>query len=571
MSISDKLLDFVKYANFSNDNISYLKSELGRTNKQLIRDSFELLRNTLKLYKKNSNMSLIIYNTINFIIVLCYKEIFTSEQIEINKKRIKKIRNLLYPYVNDNELNLKSIDLLDEIILDKSINTLQLTKLIKELIDRLEDIDIIKKFINLNKAVISESTELFDYVFNKTIDALKDDNRDAYYYITLLKIMYNTKVNKNNYLNQLHQFEKDIITDEINHILDGDKRPYDGDRILDKYGIITNPSIMLIPNQSIISSKEPIITIDSKNASLKDDAISVKKDGNKYIVSIYITNPTEIIKMGSHVDKDACNNFKSMYLPRNRVHMFNKKIESHISLDKNKCKNVFALEVVINDSGELIDYYLKKYTIIVSDNLTYSYVDSILNNSRKNDDLYFINTLNSLAKAIRNNNNKKTEYWKLKDNANNVSERSESECLISEFMILYNRLIAEIAKKEKIPYVYRGKEKEYISDLMLDLGIDIDNKTQKILSSLFLESEYSKEPTFHYGLGFDCYSHSTDPGRRYVDLYNQYLMNMYYFGKYNKDNFDYEKFDMLIEYFNKRARELSLMHAEYIRSLSLKK
>lgn len=571
MSISDKLLDFVKYANFSNDNISYLKSELGRTNKQLIRDSFELLRNTLKLYKKNSNMSLIIYNTINFIIVLCYKEIFTSEQIEINKKRIKKIRNLLYPYVNDNELNLKSIDLLDEIILDKSINTLQLTKLIKELIDRLEDIDIIKKFINLNKAVISESTELFDYVFNKTIDALKDDNRDAYYYITLLKIMYNTKVNKNNYLNQLHQFEKDIITDEINHILDGDKRPYDGDKILDKYGIITNPSIMLIPNQSIISSKEPIITIDSINTSLKDDAISVKKDGNKYIVSIYITNPTDIIKMGSHVDKDACNNFKSMYLPRNRVHMFNKKIESHISLDKNKYKNVFALEVVINDSGELIDYCFKKNTIIVSDNLTYSYVDSILNNSRKNDDLYFINTLNSLAKAIRNNNNKKTEYWKLKDNANNVSERSESECLISEFMILYNRLIAEIAKKEKIPYVYRGKEKEYISDLMLDLGIDIDNKTQKILSSLFLESEYSKEPTYHYGLGFDCYSHSTDPGRRYVDLYNQYLMNMYYFGKYNKDNFDYEKFDMLIEYFNKRARELSLMHAEYIRSLSLKK
>lgn len=571
MSISDKLLDFVKYANFSNDNISYLKSELGRTNKQLIRDSFELLRNTLKLYKKNSNMSLIIYNTINFIIVLCYKEIFTSEQIEINKKRIKKIRNLLYPYVNDNELNLKSIDLLDEIILDKSINTLQLTKLIKELIDRLEDIDIIKKFINLNKAVISESTELFDYVFNKTIDALKDDNRDAYYYITLLKIMYNTKVNKNNYLNQLHQFEKDIITDEINHILDGDKRPYDGDKILDKYGIITNPSIMLIPNQSIISSKEPIITIDSKNTSLKDDAISVKKDGNKYIVSIYITNPTEIIKMGSHVDKDACNNFKSMYLPKNRIHMFNEKIESHISLDKNKSRNAFVLEVVINDSGELIDYHLKKYTIIVSDNLTYSYVDSILNNSRKNDDLYFINTLNSLAKAIRNNNNKKTEYWKLKDNANNVSERSESECLISEFMILYNKLIAEIAKKEKIPYVYRGKEKEYISDLMLDLGIDIDNKTQKILSSLFLESEYSKEPTFHYGLGFDCYSHSTDPGRRYVDLYNQYLMNMYYFGKCNKDNFDYEKFDMLIEYFNKRARELSLMHAEYIRSLSLKK
>ncbi len=569
MSTNNKLLEFVKYANYSDNNISYLKEELGRTNKQLIRDSFELLKSSIKLYDKSEHISLIIYNTINFIVLLCSREIFTSDQIEINKERIKTIRNLLYPYVNDNEINLKSIDLLDEIILDKTASISQLINLIKELINRFEDIDIIKKFINLNKAVVTESTELFNYVFDKLIDALDDDNRDAYYYITLLKLTYSTKVNKNNYLNRLHRFEKDIITEEIEYILSGDKRPYNGKQILDKYGIITNPAVSLITPKTKSSSKDRIITIDAKGTFLKDDAISVKKDGNKYIVKIYITNPTRIVQRGSRVEKDAWNNFKSMYLPYNRIHMLNEKVEANISLDKNKYREVFVLETIINDSGELLDYFFYKDVIKVSDNFTYSYADTIIKNAHKDDSLYFIKTLYYLAEALRNNNNKKIEYWKLKDDANKAGERTVSEKLISEYAILYGRLIAETARDNNIPYIYRGKDEEYITSLMKQQGIDIDKRIQKILSSLFLDSKYSSKPIFHHGLGFDCYSHSTDPGRRYVDLQNQYLMDDYYFGRKNKDDFDYEWFNNQIEYFNKRDRELALMQAEYIRSLHL--
>ena len=138
-------------------------------------------------------------------------------------------------------------------------------------------------------------------------------------------------------------------------------------------------------------------------------------------------------------------------------------------------------------------------------------------------------------------------------------------------MILYNRLIAETAKEEKIPYIFRGKDEEYMTNLVKELGIDIDKRMEKILSGLFLDSIYSKDPICHHGLGFECYSHSTDPGRRYVDFFNQHLMDEYYFNKNNKDNFDYDKLDLFIEYFNKRDRELSLMQAEYVRSLHLNK
>ena len=77
------------------------------------------------------------------------------------------------------------------------------------LINRQEDIYIIKRFISLNCTIITDSTELFDFVFNKTIKALKEDNRDVYYYISLLKLFHNSKINKDNYITRLNKFGKD--------------------------------------------------------------------------------------------------------------------------------------------------------------------------------------------------------------------------------------------------------------------------------------------------------------------------------------------------------------------------
>ena len=571
MSTDPKLIEFVKKNIYSDYNITDLKSNLGRTNKQLIRDSFEMLKSTIKLYDKNVQDSLIIYNTIQFIILLCSKEIFSESEIEINKERVRRVKKLLLQYINDNEINAFSYDLLD-IITDKVIDSTQLKKLIMALINRQEDIYIIKRFISLNCTIITDSTELFDFVFNKTIKALKEDNRDVYYYISLLKLFHNSKINKDNYITRLNKFGKDIITEEIYNILDGDNIPYNCDKIFDKYGIVKDPAISLIKPKDYLRSNEKIITIDPKNTYLKDDAISIKEDGNKFIVRIYITNPTGIIRKGSRADKDACNNFQSMYLPKRKIRMLNEKVEANVSLTKGRPRDVFILETVINDSGELIDYYLLKDTVVISDNLSYKYADKILQTAKKDDELYFLNKLRDLANALKKNNNKKTEYWKLKDELKeNETERTESELLISEYMILYGRLIATIAKDEGIPYIYRGKDEEYISTLMKEMGIDIDKRTQKLLSNLYLDSKYSSKPIFHHGLGFECYSHSTDPGRRYVDLYNQYLMNDYYFNRHSKKNFDYDNLDLMIEYFNKRSRELSLMQTEYIKSLYLNK
>ena len=44
MGRSNKLLNFIKYSNFSEDNINYLMEDTGKNITQLIRDSFELIK-----------------------------------------------------------------------------------------------------------------------------------------------------------------------------------------------------------------------------------------------------------------------------------------------------------------------------------------------------------------------------------------------------------------------------------------------------------------------------------------------------------------------------------------------
>ena len=93
---------------------------------------------------------------------------------------------------------------------------------------------------------------------------------------------------------------------------------------------------------------------------------------------------------------------------------------------------------------------------------------------------------------------------------------------------------------------------------------------KKILKGIYLESKYTHIPTYHNGLGVECYSHSGDPSRRFGDLYNQYLMHQFYFNDIDIA-FDYDDFLKQIEYFNQRNEELALMKSEYTRQYRLTK
>lgn len=575
MSSDPRIFNFILYGNFTNEAIDLYLEDTGCSKRLMLKDVYRALLTDLNTFKNDDYHTTIIKNGVDLFCLLCDTINFTREEVDVNRKRIKKLREPILIILKDNSNStlLDSANQLDEIVLDKNIDADALTKLIITLIDKKEDVDIIKKFLNINKeTLMTKNNELFDYVFFKAIRALETESRDIYYYITLLKLLYSSKIDKDKYLRFLHNStsKNNLFSYEIYLIINGVKRGLSTDEILEKYGIITN-----IPNGPIIKVKglardENIITIDGTKTFLRDDGLSIRKDGNKYIVGIYVADAARSIPKNSDLDLNARNNYKCLYWKGSRTRMFPSKVENALSLNEGKQRGVITLYVVLNDSGEILDYYIENNNIVVSQNLTYMQTEDILEHLYTNGFERRINELFTIAKALECKNQNKEAYWQKKERSKKLEkyQKLKSDVIVREFMSLYNFLTSKIAKDEGIPFYYRIQDDEYISGIVEDMGMYVDDYTRKILDNVYLESVYSTVPSKHAGLGYPYYGHSSDPLRRYPDFQNQYLFHQFLFKDMECD-FDEYEFEEMAKYFNQRSIELSLMKGEFERETRL--
>ena len=574
MSDLDRFNNFIFKGNFDDNAILEIEEKLSINNKQLIRKCFKSLNYSIGVLKNEEFHINRLEKLTQIICILCDSEDFTEEEAINYRIKIKKIRESVLAYSNKfkNDRLLECANRLDEVILDKNIKVDELIELIKALIDKKEDINIIKKFLNTNKgALIIENNKLFDYSFNYALDSLILNDNSIYYYIALLKIFYSSKIDKDKYIKKLNDIsdDKNEFANEIYNIIHGVKRSLTPEEILDKYGIVKNPQEFKINIPKDILSNDRILTIDSESTRVRDDAISIKKDGNNTIIGIYIADPGKYIKQDSIVDINARNNFKnfntvSRILPYDTENLF--------SLNKNKVRPVLSLYVVFDESYQIKDYKIIENYIIVKDNISFSKSDLIVENKLNYEYQSDLCNLYNLADILELQNHKKVDYWKKKDNGSLEKDYTDhkSDIIIRELMVLYNNLIATIACNNSIPYVYRTQHKSYLDSLIKKMDIEIDESMEKVLKSIYLTSKYSHIPLYHNGLNIKIYSHSTDPLRRYPDLYNQLLLHSFYFNDIDF-NFNYEEYVNLINYFNERSTEIALMKSEYNRAMKLLK
>ena len=571
-----KMLNFINKGQFDDNNIYDYQLDLELNDKRLIRDSFVFLKYLITNYDNNEYDDNLLKNTVELISIMCDKTEFNEDEIIVNRKRIKRARESILAFGNKNKNNklLEIANKLDEIVLDKNINLDDLIMLIKELIDRKEDVNIIKKLLNTNKGIIIiNRNTIFDYVFDKAMDSIIYNDSDIYYYIALLKIFYSTNIDKKKYINILNKkIPSNEFSNELYLLIHGVKRALQPNEIVNKYGILTDLDTdnIILPNKKTVN--ERIITIDSFNTKLRDDALSIRKDGNNYILGIHITNPGKYIEVDSMIDYQAKNNFKNMYMQHRGTRILPNNLENTFSLNENELKPVLTMYVVFDSSFKIKDYYIKENIIKISDNLAHEQCDSLIDERYKNDLSTILNNLFYLAKDLDSKNKKKKEYWNKKTTGSldNENISFKSDMIVSELMVLYNSLIATIACDNNIPYIYRTQNNSYILNLANKLDIELDESTKNIINNIYLPSKYSSIPLYHHGLNISTYSHSADPLRRYADLYNQYLLHLFYF-KDKEFDFDYDEYLRLIEYANKRSMELSLFKGEYSRALKLEK
>ena len=315
-------------------------------------------------------------------------------------------------------------------------------------------------------------------------------------------------------------------------------------------------------------TNERIFTIDSSDAKDLDDAISIKRKNNNYLLSVYIADVSHYVKEKTELNKEAIARGTSIYIPGKVIPMLPKELSNGIcSLNEGQERLALAVDMLISPSGEVLSSDVFKAVIKVDKKMSYDKVYKVISgqideNLEKEYGIYKEDLLlmEELAKILNEKRKKEgcinfniaETHIELDNNGDVISVApypiTFANQIIEEFMLITNMTIAEKYFFLELPFIYRIHEKpdeEKLRDLNLilsnynlrikgikdvhpkalsDILDSIDNEKDKdIISNYMLRSlklaKYSSECLGHFGLNAKYYCHFTSPIRRYPDLF----------------------------------------------------
>lgn len=305
------------------------------------------------------------------------------------------------------------------------------------------------------------------------------------------------------------------------------------------------------------------VTIDGRDSKDFDDAISIEKDKEDFILYVHIADVSHYVKENSEIDKEAYQRGNSTYLYNIVLPMLPEELSNGIcSLNPNENRLALSLKMRINKLGKVVDYKIYKSIIKSNYRLVYDDVNDYLDNKDKvYDDEILIEKLelfDNLYKILKNKREKRgaidfnfTESQidvNEKGDVLNISifERGSANKMIEEFMLVSNETIASLFAYMDFPSLYRIHEKpkdekvESFKNILNTLGYNIKGKElhpkdfqeilkevsgkddESLVNMLMLrtmrKAKYANYRDIHFGLATKYYTHFTAPIRRYPDL-----------------------------------------------------
>jgi len=295
----------------------------------------------------------------------------------------------------------------------------------------------------------------------------------------------------------------------------------------------------------------PTITIDDVETRDRDDALSIIADPDTsqiHQIAIHITDTSNIIHPDSPLDSEARKRMSTIYLPEGEIDMLPPNISHDIgSLQEGKTRNAISILIYLSHSGEVSNFEVVSSVIQSDASLTYTEVDIALEKPNHK----WHSTLNSFKKIselLRKNresagaiNIDRTEMSIKLTPEGEVKVRtlhrsSPGRILVSEFMILYNSLLATFCQKEKIPTIYRFQDVQGLDQTIPIFPHRAKNNARSpgnhilkkfLLSKQMAPAELTLTPSPHSGLGVKSYTQATSPLRRYTDLITQRQVSHY--------------------------------------------
>lgn len=319
------------------------------------------------------------------------------------------------------------------------------------------------------------------------------------------------------------------------------------------------------------------VTIDGLDAKDFDDAISVSRDENGFVLTVHIADVSHYVKEYSHLDKTAFNREMSIYLPGLVIPMLPEVISNGVcSLNPNVDRYSLSVQMSISNSGQAKLISIDKAIINSDHRLNYTDLnrfydgesieeyDSIAEFLNDAKDLYEILDRQSEIRGNIEFSSQEASFeldekGKIIDIKNR--DRGIGERLIEEFMILTNKMVATEYFAKELPFLHRVHEAPTeekigsLSALLRPYGLKVNEDMrakdfQELLNSAkdmdayerindlvlraMTKAEYRAENGGHFALALDNYSHFTSPIRRYPDLFIHRIITMDLDKKTNK-------------------------------------
>lgn len=348
-----------------------------------------------------------------------------------------------------------------------------------------------------------------------------------------------------------------------------------------------------------------IFTIDGEDAKDLDDAVKVTKlENGNYKLDVHIADVSYYVKPNSLLDQEALLRGTSIYMLGRVIPMLPRELSNGIcSLNAGEDRFTLSCSMEINEKGKVVSSDVYKAVINVTERMTYTNVQKILDNSdeevvnRYKPYIGEFKLMEELAQILKN---KRLEQGYLNldipeskieldidGRVTNIKkyETTFANEIIEQFMLTANETIAEKFFWLDAPFIYRVHEKpdyekvQELNKFLFNFGLRIkankDNiypkefakileevqgkEEEKVVSNLVLRTlkvaRYEAENQGHFGIASKYYCHFTSPIRRYPDLFIHRIIS-----KYLEDNYDVE--ENFVEEYKKQAEERAKQSSE---------
>ena len=323
-----------------------------------------------------------------------------------------------------------------------------------------------------------------------------------------------------------------------------------------------------------------IVTIDGEDTRDIDDAISIERVGEDYLLGVHIADVSHYVKYRSPLDKEALSRGTSVYFPDRVLPMLPKALSNGIcSLNEGEDRLTLSCLMKVNKKGVVIDSEIVEGIIRSTHKMTYTEITKMLDGDTETLKKYadvqdMVATFAELTKILQTMRQKRGSVSLDVKEAKIMLVNDEivipdykrqfSHEIIEAFMVLANETVASYMQAIEAPFVYRIHEKpneekaQSFRDFAQGLGLkakfsvkdvrpyDYQNLLKSaealpaysVLNQVMLRSmqkaRYSPENVGHFGLASDCYCHFTSPIRRYPDLCIHRIIKEIINGKYDR-------------------------------------